>query len=97
MGLWWHRRASFPQLSPLGRETPGRRWAVPHGLLRFALASRVEVCGAMATRIAGQERADPAASANARERDVIRMGLLRSASPVAQKGSLSARPRAAHL
>lgn len=41
--------------------------------------------------------AQPAASANARERDVIRMGLLRSTSPAVQKSSLSARPRAAHL
>ena len=46
---------------------------------------------------AAKERADPAASANARERDVIRMGPLRSASPLVQKGSLSARPRVAHL
>jgi hypothetical protein len=44
-----------------------------------------------------KESADPVASANARERAVIRMSLLRSVSPVIQKGSLSARPRAAHL
>ncbi len=59
-----------------------------------------------------KKEADPAASANrfdkltagARERDVIRMGRVRSAFPLVQKGSLSvrpepverARPRAAH-
>jgi hypothetical protein len=34
--------------------------------------------------------------ANARRRDVIRMGLLRSVSPVVLKGSFSARPRVSH-
>jgi hypothetical protein len=43
-----------------------------------------------------EERADPAASANAREWDVIRMGLLRSTSPLFS-GPQRARPRVAHL
>jgi hypothetical protein len=46
---------------------------------------------------ASLEKKEPSASANAREPAVIRMGLLRLTFPVAQKGLLSARPRAAHL
>ena len=43
------------------------------------------------------KRVQPAASANVRERAVIHMGLLRAKFSVVQKGSLSGRPRAAHL
>jgi hypothetical protein len=54
-------------------------------------------CSRCLERSRRSKRADPAGSANARERAVIRMGLLCSTSPVFQKDSLSARPRAAHL
>src|SRR5258708_32889368 len=44
-----------------------------------------------------RRRANKSPENNARERGVIRMGLLRSAFLVIQKRPLSARPRAAHL
>jgi len=68
-------------------------------LISRRLSARLAFHSIAFASVADEEEAlaDPAASANAREWDVIRMGRVRSTFPEIQTDSLSARPRASHL